>query len=173
MKNLAIFASGNGSNFEALVRANLDCNIAVLICNKSDAYAITRAKNLGIEYKVVKDEEQILKVINDYNIDLLVLAGYMKIFSSDFVSRFENRIINIHPSILPNYRGLDAIKRAYENGDKEIGVSIHYVDSGVDTGEVIACESIQVDLSDTLEDVEKKVHKKEHELYPRVLEEIL
>ncbi len=182
MKNVAIFASGNGSNFEVLVKANLKCNIKLLICNNKDAYVIKRANNLNIECIVIcsnefnsksEYENEILKVLELYNIDLIVLAGYMKIFSPEFTSRYENAIINIHPSKLPNYRGLDAIKRAYEAGESEIGVSIHYVDSGVDTGDIIACEVVEVEDGESLESVEEKVHKLEHSLYPRVLEEIL
>ncbi len=182
MKNIAIFASGNGSNFESLVKANLSCNIKVLICNIKDAYVIERAKKLGIEYKIVPStdfssnseyEKELLKILERYNIDLIVLAGYMKIFTSEFITHYENAIINIHPSKLPNYRGLDAIKRAYDAGEEEMGVSIHYVDSGVDTGNLIACEVVKVDTGESLESVEEKVHKLEHILYPKVLEEIL
>ncbi len=173
MKRLAIFASGNGSNFEVIVNANLNCEICLLVCNNRNAYVLKRAKKLGIDYKVVEDEEEILKVLANYSIDLVVLAGYMKIFSPSFVNKFERRIINIHPSLLPNYRGLNAIERAFNSGEKEIGVSIHYVDSGVDTGEVIASGVIQVGENDSLEDVEKKVHELEHFMYPKILEEIL
>lgn len=182
MKNIAIFASGNGSNFEAIVNSNLNCNIKVLICNNKNAFVINRAQRLNIaceivEYNKYKSscdyESAIEDVLNIYQIDLIVLAGYMKIFSENFVKKFENKIVNIHPSKLPNYKGLDAIKRAYMDGEKEIGVSVHYVDSGVDTGRVIACEVIEVKNGDTLECVEAKVHKLEHKLYSKVLEELL
>ncbi|MFV0424261.1 MAG: phosphoribosylglycinamide formyltransferase [Bacilli bacterium] len=182
MKNIAIFASGNGSNFEGLVRADLKCVIKVLICNNKDAYAIKRAKNLNIACEIVcledfvsnfEYEKKIIELLKEYQIDLIVLAGYLKIFSKEFVELYERSIINLHPSKLPKYRGLNAIERAFNAGECEIGVSIHYVDSGVDTGEVIACETVKIEKGDSLSVVEDKVHKKEHELYPRVLEEIL
>ncbi|MFV0499722.1 MAG: phosphoribosylglycinamide formyltransferase [Bacilli bacterium] len=181
MKNLAIFASGNGSNFEALACANLNCNIRVLICNKKDAYVIKRAQKIGIKYEIVESEnyskkdyeKKIIELLQAYEIELIILAGYMKIFSSDFVDKYSNKIINIHPSKLPNYRGLNAVERAFSNNDKEIGVSVHFVDSGVDTGNVIACECINVSDDDTLEDVFKKIHDLEHSLYPKVLRRIL
>lgn len=182
MKNVAIFASGNGSNFEAIVKANLNCNINVLICNNENAYAIKRASNLNIACEIVNSrkfdsveeyEQKIIDILDLYNINLIVLAGYMKIFTANFINKYEHRIINIHPSKLPDYKGLNAISRAFLANEKEIGVSVHYVDSGVDTGEVIACETICVEENDTLESVEIKVHNLEHKLYPKVLEEIL
>ncbi len=182
MKNVAVFASGNGSNFEAIVRANLKCNIKVLVCNKSDAYVITRAKNLQIDcavidetmYPVKKDfEKEVFKVLKKYEIDLIVLAGYMKIFSEDFINNHNGPIVNIHPSLLPKYRGKGAIRRAFEANEKQVGVSVHYVDSGIDTGKVIRQEVIEVYEGDTLKEVEDRVHHIEHVLYPKVLEELL
>lgn len=173
MKNVAIFASGNGSNFEAIVKAKLNCDIKILICNKSDAYVLERALMLGIDSIVLKKEENIIKILEELNIDLIVLAGYMKIFSENFVSKYEGRIVNIHPSLLPKYRGLNAIERAFNAGEKEIGISIHYVDFGVDTGEVIAVDTVSVEEGESLDEVEAKVHELENRMYPKVLEGIL
>lgn len=180
MKNIAIFASGNGSNFEAIIEAKLECNIKLLVCDNSKAYALTRAKNHNIDTFVFDPkkfnskqeyEQKIIEKMNEYKIDIIVLAGYMRIFSKSFVEKYENRIINIHPSKLPKYPGLNAIGQAVEAGEVEIGVSVHYVDGGVDTGEIIASEVISIKDCSCIEEIESLVHSVEHKLYPRVLKE--
>ncbi len=182
MMNVAIFASGNGSNFQALVEANLNCNICLLICDNKYAPVIKRAKELNIsafsfdpkDYAFKKEyEEVIISKLESYNIDLILLAGYMRILSEYLIDKYSRKIINIHPSHLPKYRGCDAIKQAINAGEKEIGVTIHYVDYGVDTGEIIACEILQIDNTLPLQEIEKQVHRLEHTLYPRIIQEVI
>lgn len=186
MVKIAIFASGNGSNFENLVLKVRDgeikgVDIRVLFVDKRDIYAIERAKKLGIlfeiiEYKLYKNkieyESEVLKRLEKYGIEYIVLAGYMRIIGETLLKRFERRIINIHPSYLPYFRGKDSIKRVYESGEDFTGVTIHYVDSGVDTGEIIYQEKIYIERDWDLDMLESEVHKKEYEIYPKVLNDL-
>lgn len=183
MVNIGIFASGSGSNFENLVLALEDgrgegYSVKFLFSDKKNAFALERAKKLGIENICIelKDclnkeeyEKRILKKLEEENIELIVLAGYMKIISSTLLKKYENRIINIHPSYLPNYQGKDAIKRAFLEKNKETGVTIHFVDKGVDTGSIIYQEKLNIENIQTLEEIENKIHQLEYEIYPKVL----
>ncbi len=174
MVNVAVFASGYGSNFEAIVKSGID--VKVLICNDKNAFVIKRAlKHNVICITVSKDlheEELIIEKLKELEIDLIVLAGFMKVLSAKFVSAFENRIINIHPSLLPKYKGLNALKRAYDNNECEVGVTIHYVDDTLDGGKIIDYDKLIVgNLSYT--ELEKAIHKIEHRLYPKVIKEVI
>lgn len=178
---VAVLASGSGSNFENIAHSDLDIDIRVLIVDNKDAYAIERAKKLGIPYKIVNRKElskeafekEILRILNTESIELIVLAGFMKILSKDFISHYENRIINIHPALLPSFKGKDGIKDAFHYGVKVTGVTVHYVDSGVDTGKIIAQAPVIVEDTDTLETLEEKVHEVEYDLYIRALKTVL
>lgn len=176
MVNIAIFASGSGSNFENLVRKKEQYNVSFLFCNRKDALAIQRAKNLGIEYRyasIIKEKEdfenKILYFLEEFKVDLIVLAGYMKIIGKSILDKWEGKIINIHPSLLPKYKGANAIKQAFENNEKEYGITIHYVDEGVDTGEIIAQDSFIAKPNETLEEITHKIHSLEHNLYPKII----
>ena len=184
MKNIAIFASGNGSNFEVITKAvqqgEISANIVLLVCDKPKAAVITRAKNLSIPVYVCdpKDypnraahENQILTVIK--NVDFIVLAGYMRIIGEVLLSAYEGRIINIHPSLLPDFPGLNAIEAAFNAGVRQTGVTIHYVDAGVDTGPIIIQEEVTILPEDSLETLEARVHEVEHRLYVGVLKKLL
>ncbi|MCL2572736.1 MAG: phosphoribosylglycinamide formyltransferase [Defluviitaleaceae bacterium] len=182
MKNIAIFASGNGSNFEAIATANINAKIKLLICDKPGATVIARAERLGIPALIYnpKDypnraayEEQILTNLKDAEAEYIFLAGYMRIIGSTLLEAYEGRIINIHPSLLPEFPGLDAISKAFSSGVKQTGVTIHYVDAGVDTGPIIAQEAVDILPGDTLEALEARIHQVEHKLYISVLKEIL
>ena len=185
MKNLVVFASGNGSNFEAIAKAcinkKIDAQVLLLVCDKKDAYAIKRAKCLGIEAFVVsprdfssKDEYEkaITEKLSSYNIDLICLAGYMRIIGDDFLSKYEGIIINTHPSLLPSFRGKDAIEQAMEFGVKVFGITIHYVDSSLDGGKIIAQKSFEY-RGDDIEYLKKRLLKIEHKLYVDTINEIL
>ncbi|MBF0713770.1 phosphoribosylglycinamide formyltransferase [Gemella sp. GH3] len=178
-KRVAIFASGEGSNFEKIAD-NKDLKdkikIEILVCDNKDAPVIQKAEIRNIPTYVFssKDfdskedyEREILKKV--HNLDYIFLAGYMRIISPYFLENYKNTIINIHPSLLPKYKGKNAIEKAYNANEKEIGVSIHYVNEEVDGGDIIAQKSIEVSQSDTLEYVTEKIHKIEHELYPYVI----
>ncbi len=181
MINMAIFASGNGSNFQAIVDSELKQHVKLLVCDNKDAYVIERAKQLEIVYfafnpkdydSKIEYEKVILSKLRELKIDFIALAGYMRLLSELIVDEYQKRIVNIHPSKLPDYKGINAIERAYEAGEAEIGVSIHYVDYGMDTGEVIASETVQVN-NDSLDKVTKRVHILEHILYVRTLKQLV
>ncbi len=179
MANLAILASGGGSNFQALSVAIKDSEHTVkcLICDRKAAYAIERAKNLGIKVYYVtyfkrdkkEAESEINQILINEKCDLIALAGFMRIFSADFISSWKNKIINIHPSLLPKYPGTHGIEDSFNSGDIELGVTIHYVDHGMDTGPIIYQESFTRRDNETLESAEEEIHKIEHRIYPNIL----
>ncbi|MDD4294134.1 MAG: phosphoribosylglycinamide formyltransferase [Candidatus Omnitrophica bacterium] len=185
MLNIAVLASGNGSNFEAIARAvkeqRLKAFIKFLITDKEDSFVRQRADKYGIKniYINPKDfnaredfDHAVAGFITEADIDLIVFAGYMRIVSSEFIERFKGRIINIHPSLLPKFKGMHAIKKAYESGEKITGVTVHYVSPEIDSGPII--EQIAVEIKDgmSLEDLEEQIHASEHILYPKVISDI-
>lgn len=183
MKKVAIFASGTGSNFEAICdNEDLKKIISIewLICDKPNALVIEKAKKRNIKIFVFDSkvyaskqeyEVEILNLVQE--MDYLFLAGYMRLISEFFLKSFQKPILNLHPSLLPKYKGKDAIKQAYDNGDLEIGISIHYVNEEMDGGEVIAQKSIKVVDGESLDDVTNRIHELEHYLYPKVIKEIV
>lgn len=183
MKKVAIFASGKGSNFEAICdNEDLKKIISIewLICDKPNALVIEKAKKRNIKIFVFDPknytckqeyEVEILNLVQE--MDYLFLAGYMRLISEFFLKSFQKPILNLHPSLLPKYKGKDAIKQAYDNGDLEIGISIHYVNEEMDGGEVIAQKSIKVVDGESLDDVTNRIHELEHYLYPKVIKEIV
>jgi len=184
MKNIVVFASGSGSNFENLVKKLHGdyCNVALLVCDKPDAYCLERARNLGIKtlQLTLKDfpskvdyELEIIKHLKAIDPELIVLAGYMKLISETLLGKYEGRIINIHPSLLPAFPGADGIGDAYRYGVKIMGVTVHYVDAGIDTGKIIDQESFKCEEDDDLQAVTKKIHAIEHAIYPRVIKRLL
>ena len=178
MANLAIFASGNGSNFEKIVRHLKDSKHKVyLICNNIEARVLKRAEDLHIEYFVMSPgcnlEHEILSVLDVLDVDLIVLAGFTKILSPQFIDGFGRDIVNIHPSLLPKYRGKHGIEKSYKSLDTKLGITIHYVDYGIDTGEIIKQAFFDRDFSETIDEIEEKIHELEHEHYPPVIERLL
>ncbi|MBQ6144609.1 MAG: phosphoribosylglycinamide formyltransferase [Lactococcus sp.] len=177
---LAVFASGSGTNFENLVKQGIP--ITFLFTDKRDAKALKRAEKLGItahtfELKEFENkagyETELIKLLAQYEIDLIVLAGYMKIVSPTLLQAYEGKIINIHPAYLPEFPGAHGIEDAWRAGVAESGVTIHYVDAGVDTGQIIAQQRVPILQNDTLETFEARIHEMEYLLYPEVLREIL
>ena len=182
--SLAILLSGNGTNFQAIVdsidNGQLKAVIKVVISNNKDAFGLKRArnhniKNLCINHKDFADREsydqKLMETIEQENVDFIVLAGFMRILGSDFVKNFPNKIINIHPSLLPKYPGLNTHKKVLENKDKEHGVTIHLVDEGLDSGPIIGFIKILVEDDEKENDLENKIHKIEHFIYPKILSE--
>lgn len=185
MKKIAIFASGNGSNFQSIMDAEetkgLKIKTSLLVCDHHEAYVLQRAYGLGIpifcfnpkEYESKKAyEEVILEHLLAEGVEYLILAGYMRLIGPTILRKYEGRIINIHPSLLPAFPGKDAIGQALDAKAKETGVTVHYVDEGMDTGPIIAQESVPIHENDTEESLKKRVQIVEHHLYPSVLKEL-
>ncbi|HHQ69315.1 MAG TPA: phosphoribosylglycinamide formyltransferase [Halothiobacillaceae bacterium] len=183
---VAVLASGSGSNFQALLDAaenkQLDADIGLLIVNEPEAYAIERARNAGIEHAVINhrdypDRAAFDRAVADrlcqYQPDWIVLAGFMRILTDAFVEQFHGRMINIHPSLLPRYPGLDTHQRALENGDHEHGVTVHFVTPTVDAGPIIAQASLPIHENDTPESLKQRVHILEHRIYPHSLQRLI
>lgn len=183
---VAILASGNGSNFEALAHqfqaGLLPGELIFVFSDHHNAYVLERARRLNIkaysfEVKEFENkaayEKALLQLLQEQEIDLIVLAGYMRIIGQTLLSHYSNRILNIHPSLLPSFPGLHGIKDAYEYGVKVTGVTVHLVDDGVDTGPIIAQEPVMILPEDSLESLEEKIHQTEHRLYPKVLRDVL
>ncbi|MEG1519536.1 MAG: phosphoribosylglycinamide formyltransferase [Clostridia bacterium] len=186
MKNIAIFASGSGTNFEAIVSAvengTLNCKIALLVCDKPNAFCVERAKNHNIEVLTFCPKEYVtrgayekmlVENLKKRNVELVVLAGFMRILTEEFISAFENKIINIHPALLPSFKGAHAIADAFNFGVKVFGVTIHYVNAEMDGGKIIAQESFQYTEGESVEEVETRIHKIEHVLYVETLKKLL
>ncbi len=186
MARLAIFVSGSGTNMENLVRrireGKLSCEAALVVCDNPEAGAIKRAKRLGVEVALVDREKfsdkktfeaEIIRRLEEKKIDYIALAGFMRILSPEFVRRFEGRIVNVHPALLPAFPGARAIRDAFEAKVKETGVTVHFVDAGVDTGPVILQEKVKVNPSDTFESLEARIHEVEYQIYPKGIQMVL
>ncbi len=183
---LAVFASGSGSNFEAIAseieKGALDAKIALVVCDRPGAKVEERAERFGIPVlsfypksynSKAEFEAFILQQLNDAGVELIVLAGYMRLIGSTLLRAYEGRIINIHPSLLPSFPGKDAIGQALKAKVKVSGVTVHYVDEGMDTGPIIDQETIRISTEDSREEVEKKIQAVEHQLYPAVIRTLL
>jgi phosphoribosylglycinamide formyltransferase 1 len=176
---LAVFVSGSGSNLQAIIDANIPTvEIALVFSNNPNAYAIERIKKYGISSLVIDHrgyssredyEREILRSIGPYNIDLIVLAGFMRILSPYFVSRFKNRIMNIHPALLPAFAGINSVKQALEYGVKYTGCTVHFVDEGVDTGPIILQSVIPILENDTEDSLLERIHDEEHRIYTEAI----
>lgn len=179
VKKIAVFASGSGSNFQVIAE---QFPVEFLFSDKRDAYVLERAQNLGVmsyafelkefENKVAY-EEAIVELLRKHEIDLVVLAGYMKIVSSTLLLAYEGRIINIHPAYLPEFPGAHGIEDAWKAGVSQSGVTVHWVDSGVDTGQVIKQVRVPRLPNDTIETFEARIHEAEYQLYPEVIGELV
>lgn len=179
---IAVFASGGGSNFQAIVdavrRGELPAELALLVCDKPQAPVVKRAEAAGVATFTFRPKEypsreayeaEIVQVLDEHEIDLIVLAGYMRLITKVLLQPYEGRIINIHPSLLPSFPGVDGIGDAYRYGVRVTGVTVHFVDDGMDTGPIIAQQAVEVAVGDTLETLAAKIHAVEHRLYPEVI----
>ncbi len=180
--NIAVFASGEGTNFQAIIDAiragEIEVNLTLLICDRPDAYAIVRAKEAGIKHILVERKNfksrgdfncEIIKYLEKEKIDLIVLAGFMWLLSEDFVKKYPNKILNIHPALLPSFKGAEGIKEAFNYGVKLTGVTVHFVDEELDHGPIILQKEVVVEENDTEESLAEKIHKEEHKLYPKAI----
>ena len=183
MAEAVVFTSGNGSNFQAICEAvaETEHKITAMICNKKDAYSFVRAAKLGIPaYHVSylgrsrgETEAEIDALLTRLKPDLIVLAGFMKLLSPEMTEKYAGKIINIHPALLPKYPGTHGIEESFASPDKELGVTVHYVDAGMDTGKVIRQKSFFRTGEETIEEIEEKIHACEYEIYPQTVIELL
>lgn len=181
MKNVAVLISGNGTNLQAIIdnvkSGNIKCNLVAVISNKADAYGLERAKQAGtlgyfIDHKGITREEheqKIIDILEKNNVDLVVLAGYMRILTSLFVNKYKNRLINIHPAILPAFPGTDGYGDTFNYGCKVGGCTVHFVDDGVDTGPIIIQKTNPIEENDTLESFKERGLKIEHQALPEAI----
>ena len=179
---LVVLISGNGSNLQAIIdniaNQNLPARIVAVISNRADAYGLERAKKAGIEQHVLShkgfsDRQQydlaLKNLIDDYQPDLIILAGFMRILSNEFVEHYLHKMMNIHPSLLPKYKGLNTHQRVIDAGDKEHGCSVHFVTPELDDGPVILQAKVKIEDNDTAETLAERVHQQEHLIYPEAI----
>ena len=166
--------SGNGTNFENIVRTCTEDEVVVMVHNKKKCGASKRADKLGIPHTQIssKQEQVIIDIMKAWKVDLIVLAGWMRIVSPKLINAFPNKIINLHPSMLPKYKGLHAIERALESGDNVTGVSVHYVNEELDGGEIIIQEEVPILPEDDLESLTKAIQRKEYAILPSAIEHV-
>jgi len=182
MIRIAVLASGRGTNLQAIIDkikdGKINGQIKIVISDNPEAYALKRAKNNQIETNVVcyrqyqrkrEYEQEILRLLKNYNIDLVVLAGYMRLLSPAFIKEYRYRIINIHPALLPSFPGLHAQRKALEYGVKISGCTVHFVDEGMDTGPIILQKAVEVKQSDDEESLPNRILKYEHQLLPEAI----
>ena len=185
-KRIGVLLSGRGSNFEALAESVAaghipNAEIAVVISNKPDARGLERAKARGIETRLIPSkglereayDRQVAAVLHDYKVDLICLAGYMRLLSPYFVAEFPQRILNIHPSLLPSFPGLESQKQALDYGVKVAGCTVHFVDENLDAGPIIVQAAVPVNDTDDEHDLSERILKEEHRIYTEAVKIIL
>jgi len=180
---VAVLISGNGSNLQSLIdnfKKESLIDIKCVISNKENAYGLERATKANIDnffvdhtkFKTREEfDQELIKILEEYDPDLIVLAGFMRILSELFVDKYIGKLINIHPSLLPKYPGLETHKKVIENKDSHHGVTIHYVDKTLDGGPICAQSQIEV-KTDNIKDLQNQIHQIEHEMYPLVIKQI-
>jgi phosphoribosylglycinamide formyltransferase-1 len=180
--NFAVLASGNGSNLQAIIKAvkakQIKANLVLVFSDKADAFALTRARKARIPAHVLNPKEfsdresfdrALIDLLRQHKVDFIVLAGFMRILSPLFIRAYANKILNIHPSLLPAFKGGQAIRDAFDYGVKVTGVTVHFVDEEIDHGAVILQEAVPVLPNDTLQKLEQKIHRAEHKIYSRAI----
>jgi phosphoribosylglycinamide formyltransferase-1 len=181
--NIAVFVSGNGSNLQALIDAQAEGGlgggkIKLVVCDKNRAIALKRAEKAAIrtfvpDFAVFDSRENfetaIMKELSKEGIELVVLAGFMRLLSGAFIRQYENRILNIHPSLLPSFKGVYGIRDAFDYGVKITGVTVHFVNEELDAGPIIIQKEVKLRQDDTFQSLEKKIHAVEHKIYPEAV----
>lgn len=176
--SLGVLVSGNGTNLQAIINAcepnKIDAAVAVVVSNNPEAPALQRAKKHHIPPVTVANgadlETQILSTLKEHRVELVCLAGFMKILSPAFLREFPNRVINIHPSLLPAFPGLNAVAQALAHGVKVTGATVHFVDAGCDTGPIILQSAVPVLDGDTEESLAERIRREEHKIYPQAIQ---
>ena len=181
--NIAVFISGTGTNFKNLIQYSLKkqskFKIKLVVSNNSNAKGLEYAKKFKIKKKIINyknltnSEIYILNDLNKENINIICLAGFMRILTANFIKKFKGKIINIHPSLLPKYKGLNTHQRALDNKEKYSGCTVHYVNSKLDAGKIILQKKVKIYKNDTSKKLSKRILKQEHLLYPKALEKII
>ena len=184
VKVLAVLASGSGSNLEAIAQAivngELKAKIAVVIYNEPDAFARQRAEKFNIPAILVNHRDYksrkaldlaIINILEQYNVDLVIMAGWMRIVTQVLIDAFPERILNIHPSLLPSFKGIHAIEQAFNYGVKITGCTVHLLSLEVDSGKILKQAAVPIFPDDTLEDLQKRIQIQEHIIYPEAIAE--
>jgi len=166
---LGVMCSGNGSNFENIHHACPKHDIAIMVYNKKKAKARKRADRLDIPSCYSKDEDEIIALFHAYEIDMIVMAGWMRVVSKKFCDEFAGRIINLHPSLLPKYKGLHAVEQAMKAGEDVTGCTVHFVTEELDSGAIIRQQEVPILPGDTVETVTRAIQQAEHHLLPAVI----
>lgn len=182
MQKFAVFISGNGTNLQAIIdslkKGEINAQLALVISSNEKALGLKRAENAGIKTLVFNPanytnrqsvDRDIVITLKEHKIDFIVLAGYMRILTPYFVKQFSNKIINVHPSLLPSFKGADGIKDAFTYGVKQTGVTVHFVNEKMDNGPIIMQDTVKINEEDTLETLEEKIHRVEHRIYPQAV----
>ncbi|MGK0270110.1 MAG: phosphoribosylglycinamide formyltransferase-1 [Cocleimonas sp.] len=182
MYKIVVLISGGGSNLQAIIdniqTGNIKAEISAVISNRADAYGLERAEKADIDNHVLDHtvfesretfDQSLSQIIDSYEPNLIVLAGFMRILSDGFVEHFRGRLINIHPSLLPKYKGLNTHQRALEGGDSEHGASVHFVIPELDAGTIIIQGIVPVETNDTVDELQQRVHQIEHQIYPQAV----
>jgi len=180
--NIAVFCSGSGTNLQAIIdsvsKGLIPARIAVVISDQAKAFALERAKKANVEtlvlnkkdYKSREDfDREIVRELKKRDVGLVVLAGFMRLLSPYFIGEYRNRIMNVHPALLPSFKGAHGIKDAIEHGVKVTGVTVHFVDEHLDAGPIILQKTVEVKEGDTEETLLERVHKEEHRIYPEAI----
>ncbi|SMN10797.1 Phosphoribosylglycinamide formyltransferase [uncultured Candidatus Thioglobus sp.] len=184
LSKVVVLISGSGSNLQSIIdnAADIGIKIESVISNKADAFGLQRAKKSGIPTKVIDHtqfdsreafDQATTKYINTINPKLILLAGFMCILSTEFINTFAGKILNIHPALLPKFKGLNTHQRAIDAGEKFAGASVHFVTNELDAGEVILQKSVAIEPDDTVQSLAEKVLKQEHILYPLAIKKVL
>lgn len=183
--NLVVFVSGGGTNLQAIIdnidKQQLNARVVSVISDKANAYGLERAKNHAIDYHFVDPkafaskeeyEHELIRVINGYpEVNLIILAGFMRILGATFVDHFNNRILNIHPSLLPKYKGLNTHQRAIENGDSQHGSSVHIVTTKLDDGPILLQSNVAITAEDTVASLQDKIQIQEYIIYSQAIDD--
>ena len=166
---LGVMCSGEGTNFENIVHSCPKHEIVLMVYNKKKCKARKRAERLNINSCYSVDEDDIIALFNAYEVDMIVMAGWMRIVSKKFCDEFAGRIINLHPSLLPKYKGLHAVEQAMKAGEDETGCTVHFVNEHLDSGDIIKQQTVPILPGDTVESLTRAIQQAEHNLLPSVI----
>lgn len=183
MIRIGVLVSGSGSNLQSIMdaceRGGIDGKVAVVISNTADAYALKRAKKKAVPAVIVPHGEypdrksfdrELIRIFKEYKVDLIALAGFMRVLTPDFLKQFPGRVINIHPALLPSFPGLDVRQKAIDHGVRFSGATVHFVDAGVDTGPIIIQAVVPVYPDDSEEELKERILSLEHKIYPKAIQ---